>query len=100
MAGNAAHRPGDNGPLLTCAVCIREAAAAIADVPPRMPAVLPAESHAAWLDPTLTGGPLSSALLKQHAGGDFVHHALSTRVNSTRNDDEMLIERLNIPTGS
>ena len=39
-------------------------------------------------------------MLKQHAGGDFVHHAVSTRVNSTRNDDEVLIERLNIPTGS
>ena len=45
-------------------------------------------------------GPSATALLKQHAVGDFVHHAVSTRVNSRRNDDEMLSERPNISTGS
>jgi len=91
---------GENNPVLTCAVFTKEADASIADVHSRMPVVLPPESHAAWLDPVVTDGPGATTLLKQHARGDFVHHAVSTRVNSTRNDDEALIERVDIPTGS
>lgn len=92
--------PGDHNPMLTCAIFTKEAAESIADVHPRMPVVLPTGSHRAWLDPALTDGSLATAFMKQHAVGDFVHHAVSTRVNAASNDDEALTQCPNDPPGN
>jgi len=49
-----------------------------------MPVILPAEAEDMWLDPTAAGEALA-ALLVPYAG-EMAAHAVSTLVNSPRND--------------
>jgi putative SOS response-associated peptidase YedK len=52
----------------------------------RMPIVLAANDHAAWLDPAIDGAR-ARALLGHAAGGDWVREPVSTWVNHADHDD-------------
>jgi len=82
--------PGEE-PKLTCAIITRAAAPSVADVHDRMPVILPASSFAAWLDPKPQSSETVGALIAA-AQLDFKHHAVSTRLNSAKNDEQSLLE--------
>ncbi len=82
--------PGEQ-PKLTCAIITRAAAPSVADVHDRMPVILPASSFAAWLDPKPQSSETVGALIAA-AQLDFKHHAVSTRLNSAKNDEQSLLE--------
>lgn len=84
--------PPGGSALMSCALLSREAAAAVAAVHHRMPVVLPAQAFAAWLDPNTPQADI--AALVAAARDDFECYAVSTRVNSTRNDGAELLDRL------
>ncbi|HWQ40254.1 MAG TPA: SOS response-associated peptidase [Burkholderiales bacterium] len=86
--------PGKEEPLLTCSILTRPATAALAAIHPRMPLALPDDSHAAWLDPTLTQADEALELARAHALSEFEHYPVSARVNKAGNDDPDLIRPL------
>ena len=76
--------------LMSCAVLSKAASGPLAAVHHRMPVVLGAESSSAWLSPTLDHAMIESSISNSET--EFSYRAVSTRVNSTRNDDERLVE--------
>jgi putative SOS response-associated peptidase YedK len=56
----------------------------------RMPIVLTASAHAAWLDPSVDG-EAARALLDNPAGSDWIRAPVSTRVNKVDHDDPSCI---------
>jgi len=58
----------------------------------RMPVVIPPEHYDRWLDPTLERSSDVADLLKAPPVNYLKRHAVSPRVNSTREDDPELIE--------
>jgi putative SOS response-associated peptidase YedK len=57
--------------------------------PYRMPAILRAEDHDAWLNGTIDE---ARKVLMQYPADLMVAYAVSTRVNTPNNDDPSLIE--------
>lgn len=82
--------PGE-APRLTCAIITRAAAPSVADVHERMPVILPAAQFEAWLSPKPRSADSIAAII-QTAQLDFKHHAVSTKLNSAKNDDKSLVE--------
>ena len=79
-------------PVLSCSILTKAAAPSVADVHDRMPVVLPIQAHAAWLDPEITDSARVATIVRECAMADFESYAVSTRVNSPRNNDEKLLE--------
>lgn len=77
-------------PLLTCAIMTKPAAASIADVHDRMPVVMPETTFDAWLDPA-PQAPEAVADLIASAQSEFAHYAVSTRLNTAKDDAEDLL---------
>jgi len=76
----------------SCALLTRAAEGPVAEVHDRMPVVLPDEALAGWLDPDLKD---ATQFAREHAlAREFVHYAVSKRVNSARNEGAELIEPL------
>lgn len=86
--------PGKDQPVLSCAILTRPAAPSLAAIHERMPLALPDDEHDAWLDPATRDGAKALELVRARALTDFEHYAVSTRVNSAKNDDAGLIEAL------
>ncbi len=82
-------RPGSE-PVLSCAVLTKAAAAGIADIHDRMPAVLKPEDHGAWLDPS--SGTEELRRMLADARGDMVARPVGPRVNNIRYDGPDLME--------
>ncbi len=78
-------------PLLSCAILTAPANAAVAPIHGRMPVILRPEHEAAWLDPARADAAELSALLDPVPAEALSAHAVSTRVNSPRNDGPALI---------
>jgi len=76
----------------TCALLTRAAEAPVAEVHDRMPVVLPDEAFDAWLDPDLKDA--TQFAREQALAREFVHYAVSKRVNNARNEGADLIEPL------
>jgi putative SOS response-associated peptidase YedK len=57
-----------------------------------MPVILPPESYGAWLDPEIQDRERLLPLLRPYPAEGMVATAVSTRVNSPRNDDPGCIE--------
>ncbi len=94
LAGITELWKGPEGPvhtvsLITTATAPNEVMRELHD---RMPVIVPREDYAGWLDP----GNVDVAKLKEHIrpypAKKMRAHAVSTRVNSPKNDDEELIE--------
>jgi putative SOS response-associated peptidase YedK len=79
-------------PVLSCSILTKDAARSVADVHDRMPVVLPTQAHATWLDPELTDSARVGTIMRECAMADFESYPVSARVNSTRNNDEKLLE--------
>ena len=77
---------------LSCALLTRASAGPVAEVHDRMPVVLPDEALEGWLDPGLED---ATQFAREHAlEREFVHYAVSKRVNNARNEGAELIEPL------
>ena len=77
---------------LSCAILTKAAEGPATEIHDRMPVVLPDEAHAGWLDAGLKD---AAEYARAHAlARDFVHYAVSKRVNNARSEGEELIEPL------
>lgn len=77
---------------LSCAILTRSAEGPATEIHDRMPVVLPDEAHAGWLDAGLRD---AAEYARAHAlAREFMHYAVSKRVNNARNEGEDLIEPL------
>lgn len=91
---------GDNGAAVeSCALITMPANALMREIhntganPYRMPAILAPSDFAAWLE---GGREEADSLLKPYPAELMVAHAVSTRVNSPRNNDAQLIDPIRI----
>lgn len=82
---------GEDGPLTTCAIITTDANETMRAIHNRMPVVLFEESWDAWLDPDNDRESLE-ALLRPCEPDRIETRAISSRVNSPRNDDASLLE--------
>lgn len=77
--------------VLSCAVLTKAAAQGLTDLHHRMPVVLRSNHYEDWLGPA---PPREVDRMIADAQTDFVHHAVSTKVNNARNESEDLVERV------
>ncbi|MDR6978474.1 putative SOS response-associated peptidase YedK [Streptomyces sp. 3330] len=80
--------------LLTCTIITTEATDAAGRVHPRMPLALTPDHYDAWLDPAHQDPVELRALLGQPAGGRLDARPVSTLVNSVRNNNPHLVEKV------
>jgi putative SOS response-associated peptidase YedK len=83
--------PPEGDPLHSFTILTTEATEAIRDIHPRMPVILPPGAWKRWLDPDSPPEELR-ALLSPYGDGDLRAYAVSTLVNSPRNDLPACIE--------
>ena len=79
-------------PLETCAIITTDANATLAPIHHRMPVILAAGDHDAWLDPDAPPGDALTALLRPAPPDAVIARAVGRHVNSARNDDPVCIE--------
>jgi putative SOS response-associated peptidase YedK len=76
----------------SCALLTRASAGPVTEVHDRMPVVLPDEAFDGWLDPALAD---PTRFAREHAlEREFIHYAVSKRVNNARHEGPELIEPL------
>ncbi len=89
---------GDSDTLETCAIVTRAANPALAPIHDRMPVLIAAADRARWLEAPLEADDIKTMLLES-ANDSFETVAVSTRVNSPRNDDADCIAPLPAAAG-
>ncbi len=82
----------DTGSLTTFTVLTTAANALMRPLHERMPVIIPPAAYAAWLDPENVTGRGLDDLLQPYAADEMRAVAVSTRVNSVRNDDAALLD--------
>ncbi len=87
-------RDDDSAWLRTCTVITTEATDAAGHIHDRMPMVIPRTAYDAWLDPLLTDPEAALKLLSVTEAGALEAYAVSTAVNSVKNNDPSLVEPL------
>ncbi|MEO8340580.1 MAG: SOS response-associated peptidase family protein [Nitrospirota bacterium] len=87
----------DEPRVLTAAIITRAAEGAAADVHTRMPLILPKDAEAAWLDRGQVAGAKALEAANDAAVTAVELHAVSTRVNNSRNAGADLIEPFSNP---
>ena len=80
---------GPKGPVETCTIVTTEPNAVTAPIHNRMPVILDPADYDRWLDPSQ---PEAEALLRPCSDDWLEAFAVSTRVNTPRNDSADLIE--------
>lgn len=80
-------RLGDGDSLLSCAILTTEAAPSLRHIHHRMPIILPAVAHDAWIDPSRTEPDAIRPLLTPRAEVELRAYEISRRVNNPRFDD-------------
>jgi putative SOS response-associated peptidase YedK len=78
--------------LRTCTVITTQATDAAGHIHDRMPMVVPREAYAGWLDPKLTDPRAARELLAVTDAAALEAYAVSTLVNSVKNNDPSLTE--------
>jgi putative SOS response-associated peptidase YedK len=96
VAGLHEYWPGTEGagPIETFTVITTEANEMVRKVYDRMPVILAQKDHAAWLDPANENTVALQKLLNPYPSDEMAAYPVSTRVNSTKNDDAELIDRV------
>jgi putative SOS response-associated peptidase YedK len=87
-------RDDESAWLRTCSVITTEATDAVGHIHDRMPMVVPRASWDGWLDPELTDPRAALDLLQVTDPAALEAYAVSTAVNSVRNNDPSLLEPL------
>ena len=86
--------PATHEPLDSCTIVTTAPNALAATVHDRMPAILPRERHALWLDPATFDPVALGALLAPIPADAMAAFPVSKRVNSPANEDPRCIEPL------
>jgi putative SOS response-associated peptidase YedK len=89
--------PASGEPLESCCIVTAPAAAELAFVHDRMPVIVPAVQHAAWLDASADAAGRLDALLVPWSRGGLEARPVSRRVNDARNEGADLVTRLGSP---
>jgi putative SOS response-associated peptidase YedK len=76
----------DGFAALSCAIITRDAAASVRDVHDRMPVIVQDAQFGKWLDPHV-GSLTEVQAMVDEAQTDFVHHPVTTRLNSAKSDE-------------
>jgi putative SOS response-associated peptidase YedK len=76
----------DGTGALSCAILTRDAAPSVRDVHDRMPVILRESQFGKWLDPNVVNAAEVQAMVDE-AQADFVHHRVSTKLNSAKTDE-------------
>jgi putative SOS response-associated peptidase YedK len=84
--------PASSEPLESCCVVTTVPASAIAHVHDRMPAIVPPEAYAEWLDPTNEATDRLARLLQPCQRPDLRARPVSSRVNDARHQGADLVE--------
>jgi len=84
-------RTPDGRPLETFTIITTAANAVVAPIHDRMPVILDAADHEAWLDVDGVGASDAARLLKPSPPEEMTAHAVSRHVNAVRNDDPRCI---------
>ena len=87
-------RDDDTAWLRTCSVITTQATDAVGHIHDRMPMVIGRDSWDAWLDPQLTDPDRALELLAVTEPEALEAYAVSTAVNSVKNNDPSLVEPL------
>jgi putative SOS response-associated peptidase YedK len=87
-------RDDDSAWLRTCSVITTEATDAVGHIHDRMPMVIGKDAYDAWLDPSLTDTDTALELLAVTEPGALEAYAVSTEVNSVKNNDRSLVQPL------
>ncbi len=88
--------PEGGEPRLTCAILTRAPSSSAAEVHDRMPVILREAAHRDWLDPELKEAAKVTEIIATKAINKVSHYPVSTRLNSSKTDDEKLIEPVNV----
>ena len=96
IAGITERWQGPEGVVETCAIITTGPNGVMRNIHDRMPVILSAEDHDAWLDPRNQSVAALKQLIKPSAESTMTAHAVSTRVNAPKNDDAALIEPLDL----
>ena len=84
--------------LTSCAIITTAANELVGELHDRMPAILPHEFHAAWLDPKMDRAVLTE-MLKPFPSLMMKTHPISSVVNSPDNDTPDLLARVDVEVG-
>jgi len=77
--------------VLSCSVITTTATDALGHIHDRMPMVIGADAWASWLDPSLTDADAALELLRVTEADQLEAYAVSTQVNSVRNNGAELV---------
>jgi putative SOS response-associated peptidase YedK len=86
--------PATGEPLESCCIVTTTPAPAVAHVHDRMPAIVPPEAYAEWLDPRNADTASLARLLGPCALPGLAARPVSRRVNDARNQGPGLIEQV------
>lgn len=84
--------PDDAEPVVSCTIITTAAGPDMDGIHDRMPVILNPDTFDVWLDPETDDTSELTALLRAAPDGTVVHHPVSSRVGSVRNNDAELIE--------
>ena len=96
IAGITERWQGPEGVVETCAIITTGPNGVMRNIHDRMPVILSAEDHDAWLDPRNQSIAALKQLIKPCADSTMAAHAVSTLVNAPKNDDAGLIDPLDM----
>jgi putative SOS response-associated peptidase YedK len=81
--------------LISCTIITTDSNEVAKDVHDRMPVILPPNSYDQWLDPAFENTEQLKMLLKPYPSDEMEKYAVSTLVNTARNEGPELIAPLN-----
>ncbi len=85
FAGLAEHWTKGEQSVDSCSIITTEANELLAGIHDRMPVILPPDAYATWLDPEFHGIDHLQSLLRPYPADEMTATAVSTKVNSPRN---------------
>lgn len=83
--------------MLSAAIITRASEGPSVDVHTRMPLILPKDAEANWLDRQMEDGAKALEIAQKLAVTDVAHHAVSSRVNNSKNAGADLIDPFSNP---
>lgn len=92
MAGLWEHWEGEDGKVVeSCTIITTDANNLLQPIHDRMPAIIPIDQYANWLNPINNDKAVLMRLLKPFPANQLHIHAVSKAVNSVNNDSEELV---------
>ncbi len=88
----AVWRDPEGNRVPSCTIITTEASDMLSPIHPRMPVILPREMEAFWLDRDIEDASALTDVLRAYPAGEMKTYAVSTLVNSPRNNSPQVLE--------